>query len=549
MMNFGIFSSVTVEIAYVVGARLEQFMNLTFKDILSRSAQFYPDKVAFSITGDGDITYKDLYARSIKLALKLKEYKDKNIGILLPNSVDWAVCLFAVALAGKCAVLLNIRLTPEELAYQIDQSDTGILLTCKLYKKNPDDLVDTIEQECKNCKAIVWFGDEPLPNGCTDVRQWQGSAAIDNGSLPAISPQDLAVIIYTSGTTSLPKGVMLSHYAVVLNALLVGQAFGMTVDDKVFSAGPFAHSGGLTMHVIMSVLYSATAYSVPNFNPELVVDTVYKEQCTIYNGIETLFLRLLDAPNFKKDKLKSIRTGWATGSPSILHRIADEVGMAGIIGVYGISEAAPNVLISHHTEPAAKRLDTIGKPHPLMQARVVIPGTDTDVADGKIGELILSGYSLMQGYYKMPEQTAKTLKNGWLYTGDLVRRRPDGYFEFAGRNKDIIRFGGENISALEVEDVMHSIDGVAIATLLPVPSDMYGEIAIAVVKPVTGLQLSEKKIMGILKERLASYKVPKQIVLMTELPLTDSGKVQKKVLVKRLLEQHLIDEQVDVNGN
>src|SRR5699024_6748259 len=150
--------------------------------------------------------------------------------------------------------------------------------------------------------------------------------------------------------TSLPKGVMLSHSAITLNALLVGQALGITESDRIFSAGPFCHSGGLTMQVVLTVAYRATAYSVPFFDPATAIDIVEANQCTIYNGIETLFLRLLDVPEFSPERVRSVRTGWSTGSKAIMQRIADEVGMPGIVGVYGISEASPNVFISHYLE-------------------------------------------------------------------------------------------------------------------------------------------------------------------------------------------------------
>ncbi|TAM17143.1 MAG: long-chain fatty acid--CoA ligase [Candidimonas sp.] len=505
-------------------------MRLTLGDILARAARWSPDKTAFSISGDGTITYQALYRRASDIARRLVELPGKNVGILLPNSIDWVVCLFGAALAGKAAVLLNTRLTTTELAYQIDQSDTSVLMTGPLYKRNADTLVTALKDECPKCDSIVWWGDG-RPANSIDIKTWLSQGAMGQaGDLQPVDESSLAVIIYTSGTTSLPKGVMLSHYSIAANALMVGQAFGANEDDRVFSAGPFAHSGGLTMHVVLSVLYVATAYSVSYFAPSEVLNVVETNRCTIYNGIETLFLRLLDAPDFDRSRVRSIRTGWATGSRSVLHRIADEVGMPGIIGVYGISEAAPNVLISHHLETREHRLDTVGRLHPWMRAQVCDPETGQLVKNGEIGELTLLGYSVMQGYYQNPEETAKAMRNGWLHTGDLVRRREDGYFEFAGRSKDIIRVGGENVSALEVEDLLHQIHGVAIAAVIPVEDEVYGEVPLAVIKPVNGVQLRTEDIMTALSGHLASYKLPKRVVFREDMPLTDSGKVQKKQL-------------------
>ncbi|WP_345797472.1 class I adenylate-forming enzyme family protein [Castellaniella sp. MT123] len=504
-------------------------MRFTLADILHRTAQWSPEKTAFSVGGDGTITYRELLDRATQVATRLARYPEKNVGILLPNSIDWVVCLFGAALAGKAAVLLNTRLTTSELIFQIDQSDTGVLMTGPLYKRDSEALIEALRDGCPKCDAVVWWGKEQ-PGNSLEAQAWLLQPGTSDNGLAPVDESSLAVIIYTSGTTSLPKGVMLSHYAVTANALMVGQAFGATENDRVFSAGPFAHSGGLTMHVVLSVLYGATAYSVSYFNPSEVLDSIEINQCTIYNGIETLFLRLLDAPNFDRKRVRSVRTGWATGSRSVLHRIADEVGMPGIISVYGISEAAPNVLISHYLESREHRLDTVGTLHPWMRAQVCDPETGRPVEDGEIGELVLRGYSVMQGYYKNAEETAKALRDGWLHTGDLVRRRHDGYFEFAGRSKDIIRVGGENVSALEVEDLLHQLHGVAIAAVIPMEDDVYGEVPLAVIQPVNGVKLDADEIMKALSGHLASYKLPKRIIFRKDIPLTDSGKVQKKQL-------------------
>lgn len=515
-------------------------MKFNFGDLLRRAGKVAPGKVAVNVVGDRSITYAGLLSEASALAETLVGIEGQNIGILMPNCVDWVVCLYAVAMAGKTAVLLNSRLTVKELGYQIEQSDSVAVLTCALYGKNPTDLATTISGECPGCKHVIWFG-QVVPHGFSGVQEWRDASRSSSISRSPVAEDTPAVIIYTSGTTSLPKGVVLSHYSVIVNALMVGRYFGVSSSDRAFCAGPFFHSGGLTMHVIMATLYVATAVSVTHFDADLVLDTVEGLQCTLYSGIETLFLRLLEAEHFAPQRVRSIRTGWATGSPSVVSRIASEVHIEGIVGVYGISESSPNVLISHYKDTLEHRTKTVGRPHPWSSARVVDPESGESVGTGGIGELVISGYGLMKGYYNKPDETAKALVSGWLHTGDLVQQRSDGYFLFEGRMKDIVRVGGENVSALEVEDALHALPEIALAAVIPVQDERYGEIPVAAVQARSN-DLSTEKVLEALRSTLASYKVPRAVHVVDRMPLTESGKVQKRLLREQLKRSGYINE-------
>jgi acyl-CoA synthetase (AMP-forming)/AMP-acid ligase II len=322
---------------------------------------------------------------------------------------------------------------------------------------------------------------------------------------------------------------MLAHGSVVRNAYIVGRNFGLDHTGSVFSAGPFFHSGGLTMHVVLAALSGVPAYSVPAFDPDTVLGFVERMRPAIYNGIETLFLRLTDTPRFDRRRVASIRTGWATGTPAILHTIADEVGIPGVIGVYGISEASPNVTISPWQDTREHRLDTVGRPQPWTRAAIWDAERHDLAGPGTVGELIVRGYGLMQGYYRKPEETADALRGGWLHTGDLARIRPDGYLEFAGRAKDVVRMGGENISCAEVENAIYALGGAELAAVLPVDDPRYGQVPVAVVKPA-GPAPPEDELLARLRANLASYKVPRRVLFLDELPLTESGKVRKDQL-------------------
>ena len=257
---------------------------------------------------------------------------------------------------------------------------------------------------------------------------------------------------------------------------------------------------------------------------------VERERITIYSGIESLFLRLTEADDFEPARLASVRTGWATGTPAILSTIADDVGIAGVIGVYGITEAGPNVTMSPWDGTREHRLATIGRPQLDTEIVLIDPASGDPAPQGQAGEIVIRGYGVMQGYYGKPEETAAALRDGWLHTGDLAVERRDGRFTFAGRIKDIVRVGGENVSCAEVENALYSLGGVELASVLAIDDDSGGQIVVAAVKLVGGTSFEEAALRERLRPLLAGYKIPKHIVHLDEMPMTESGKVQKRQL-------------------
>ena len=502
-------------------------MRLTLADALQRAAARRPGGEAVRIDGDAPVTYAELWelANRVAAGIDAAQLAPRRVAILLPNSVEWVAALYGAALARAPAVLLNTRLTLGELRYQIEQSDARLLIAADLPRVDRDELRRELG-ELPAPPQVVWVGSS-APPGAQPWAEWLPPPA---GRAEHPAPEDDAVVIYTSGTTALPKGVVLRHASVVRNAWYSGWCLGLRAGDRVFAAGPFCHSGGLTLHVVVSALFGATCVSLSRFDPDRALDAVEGQRCGVMSGIETLFLRLLDTPRFSAGRLASVRTGWTTGSPAIVRQIATEVGVPGVFGVYGISEASPNVTISHHGDTPEHRLDTVGHPQPWTRVRIVDPASGREQRAGEIGELLVRGYQLMRAYYRKPEETAEALAGGWLHTGDLARRRPDGYLEFAGRQKDIVRVGGENVSCLEVEDALYALGGVALAAVLPVQDPVYGEVPVAVVQPAGAAPPDAEALLARLRERLASYKVPRRVVYVEGMPLTQSGKVQKREL-------------------
>jgi acyl-CoA synthetase (AMP-forming)/AMP-acid ligase II len=511
---------------------------LTLAAVLRQAARTRPGQVAVHVDGEAPVTYAELLAeaRRVAGALRVRHPATRHVGLLLPNSSRWLAALYGTAIAGRTAVLLNPRLTVDELLYQIDQSDTEVLVCGPHPRANPGALLERLAAELPALE-LVW-SDEDAPARAAPWSEWLDVAPPPAPAARVPAETDTAVIIYTSGTTALPKGVMLAHRSIVRNAWLVGRRFRLGPGDSIFSAGPFFHSGGLTLHLVLAAVYGLPALSVPAFDPDGVLDMVERTGVTVYNGIETLFLRLTDSPRFDRRRLARVRTGWATGTPSILHTIAEEVGVPGVVGCYGISEASPNVSTSPSEDTPEHRLETVGRPQPWTSVRIWDGESGRALPPGEVGEITVRGYGLMQGYYNKPRETAGALRDGWLHTGDLGLMRPDGYLEFHGRAKDIVRAGGENISCAEVENAIYGLGGVELAALVGVEDERYGQLPVAVVKPaaggVGGSNLTAEEMIERLRERLAGYKVPRRIVFMDEMPLTESGKVRKGPLVESI---------------
>jgi acyl-CoA synthetase (AMP-forming)/AMP-acid ligase II len=509
-------------------------MRFTTPDVVRRTAQQYSEDVAVRILGEPSMTYGQL-ATEVELvaqALVACAARPPHVAVMLPNCNEWITAVCGAGASGWVAVLLNPRLRDAELLYQVEQSDAQVLVAGETPGYDIEASVRLLSEQLPHLN-VVWVG-KSVVDGTVPWSEWL-SMAPGRAVLPPPAERDPAVIIYTSGTTALPKGVVLDHQAVVRNAMQVARSLDVRRGDRVFAAGPFFHSGGLTMHVMTSLVRAAEIHSVPRFEPAAVLRWVSENRCTHYSGIETLFLRLLEAPDFGADSLRSVRTGWTTGSPEIIEKIAREIGIQGVVGVYGLSEAAPNVTISDHDDSEEHRWGTVGRAQPWTRVDIREPDHPERAAPpGTMGEIAVSGYHVMQGYYDKPDETRAALRDGWLHTGDLGRLRPDGYLEFGGRLKDVVRVGGENVSCLEVEDALYALPGIDLAAVLPVTDASYGEVPLAVISVSRAELQDQEAVLGALRRSLAGYKVPRRVVYVDSMPLTESGKVQKGQLREQI---------------
>ncbi|MDH5343726.1 MAG: AMP-binding protein, partial [Betaproteobacteria bacterium] len=357
---------------------------------------------------------------------------------------------------------------------------------------------------------------------------------------PDVKPDDVLLMQFTSGTTSHPKGVMLSHDNMLRNATHVAARFHLRAKDHYYSARPFYHVAGTTLSLLAALTTGACLLSSPTFEPEEALATMWSEECTHTSGNDTMFLMMLNHPNFGKYPLK-LRNGWVSCGPEVSRRVVEQMGMKGLCQAYGLSEASPNVCMSRYDDDLEKRIE--GWAHVLddVEVRIVDPETGAVQPAGKSGEIQVRGWSVMQGYYKMPAETAKTIDaGGWLHTGDLGIMDEDRRLKFLTRIKDVFRVGGENVAPAEVEDVLHKHPEIKQAQVVGVPDPRLIEVPAAYVILNEGGTATPEEIIAWSKERLANFRVPRYLKIVDsfeKIGMTGSAKVQKN----KLRAQALID--------
>jgi fatty-acyl-CoA synthase len=365
-------------------------------------------------------------------------------------------------------------------------------------------------------------------------------AAFDERQPPDVNPDDVLLMQFTSGTTSYPKGVMLSHDNMLRNAAYIAARFHLQAKDRYYSARPYYHVAGTTLSLLAALATGACLVSSPHFDAGEALVAMWSEECTHTSGNDTMFLMLLNHPDFAKYPLK-LRHGWVSCGPEVSRRVVEQMGMKGLVQAYGLSEASPNVCMSRYDDDLEKRID--GWAHILddVEVRIVDPESGVVQPAGKTGEIRVRGWSVMKGYYKMPEQTAKTIDaDGWLHTGDLGIMDADGRLKFLTRIKDVFRVGGENVAPAEVEDVLHKHPKIKQAQVIGVPDPRLVEVPAAYVILKEGETATPEELMAWSKERLANFRVPRYLKIVDDfekIGMTGSSKVQKN----KLRAQALID--------
>lgn len=525
---------------------------LTLAEVLATTADAHAQDEALVISGKR-LTYAELRDNVRELAQGLRALgisRGDHVAVCMGNSLEWVIFFYAAASIGAVTVPVNTRFKAEEMLYCLKQADVKLLFVTDRFLK-----IDFIEMLRAICPAIdhqlpdagvpllhtvvvlgrnvpagaIGFADL-LAKGATHEEPWPPDVHADN----------VLLMQFTSGTTSHPKGVMLSHDNMLHNAACVAARFNLKAKDRYYSARPFYHVAGTTLSLLAALSTGACLLSSPAFEPEEALATMWSEECTHTSGNDTMFLMMLNHPNFDKYPLQ-LRGGWASAGPEVSRKVVERMGMKGLCQAYGLSEASPNVSMSRYDDDLEKRID--GWAHVLddVEVRLVDPETGAVMPPGTPGEIQVRGWSVMQGYYKMPEQTAKAIApDGWLHTGDLGIMDVDGRLKFLTRSKDMFRVGGENVAPAEVEDVLHKHPQIKQAQVIGVPDPRLVEVPAAYVILKEGETATPEAIIAWSRERLANFRVPRYVQIVDsfeKIGMTGSSKIQKN----KLRAQALID--------
>jgi len=533
----------------VSGFLLDGLCPLTTGEALRRAAIVAPEVEAV-VAPSGRVTFAALEREvaAIRAALLAAGVeRGEHVGLLMGNGPRWVATFLALGSVGAVTVPVNTRFRAEEMAYALRQSRVRRLLMADRFLRvdfaamirgiAPGIDAALPDPALPELREVVVLGDD-VPAG---ARSWGDFLAAGAGhdAPPRCAPDDVLLMQYTSGTTSFPKGVMLTHRSMLGNAFFSGGRMGLRIADRFHSARPFFHVAGSTLSVLSCLQHAATLVTMDRFEPGEALRLMEAERCTHFSGNDTMALMLLNHPDRARRTL-SLRGAWAAASPSIVRRIIDEMGARDVVVGYGLSEASPNIAQSCWWEPEEVRVAGRMRPQPGLEVRIRDLETGADLPPGGLGEITVRGWSVMRGYFDKPEETAKALDaEGWLRTGDLGRLDEEGRLEFAGRAKDIVRVGGENVSPAELEDILHRHPAIRQAVVVGVPDPRLMEVPCAFVIPNDGQACDPDEIIAWSRERMAGFKVPRYVRVVDgfeAIGMTASSKIQKRQLAEHAAE-------------
>ena len=534
---------------------------VTLSQALAKTVSLYGEREAF-VCQQERLTWSQVQAGARRIAAALHAAgirKGDHVGIMMGNGATWLQTFFGCGTLGAVTVPVNTRFKTDELAFCLKQADIKLLVFADAFLGiGFVELVAAVEPAIRGklpgavlpqLQQAVMVGTGACPAGAVSYEDFLAAGAI---SVPLVDelagqvvPDDLLLMQYTSGTTSFPKGVMLTHANMLTNAWAAGQRIGVNADDRYFSIRPFFHVSGTTLSVLVSLVYGCCLLTLPKFDVAETLRIMDEERCTLTSGNDTIFLMMMGHPDFDRNKLH-LRGGWAAAGPEVMLQIRDVMGVPNVCNAYGQSEASPNVVLSDRNDAFELRAAGWGLPHPGTEVRIADAATNEVLPVGERGEIQVRGWHVMRGYYKMPEATAKAFTDdGWLRTGDLGEMSADGRIRMVGRLKDMYRVGGENVAPAEVEETLHGHPAVQQAQVIGVPDARLGEVTAAFVLLKAGKTADSQELIDWCKARCANFKVPRYLQVVDtfdNIGMTGSSKVQKNKLRAHAIELFGLNE-------
>ncbi|HZG80226.1 MAG TPA: o-succinylbenzoate--CoA ligase [Brevibacillus sp.] len=502
---------------------------------MDKRAFITPDRIAL-IDESRQLTYREMsaeinrYAHMLEVRYELQQ--GERIGIWATNSIEYLMLLFAIAKLGCIAVVLNVRLTPRELEYQLNDSGSRLLIVETSFRQEAESILANT-----GVQQVLWF--DQGEGSCHQLPEQASAYPSDLLIREGVAGDTPFIICYTSGTTGKPKGAVLTQENMFWNAVNNVLALDLTSFDKSLTLLPMFHIGGIGLFALPTLFAGGTVIVPHRFDPAKTLQLIEEHRVTIVMGVPTIYDFIRKSPNFPTSNLDSIRWFYCGGAPcphELIQSYLDR-GVPFAQG-FGMTETSPTVFMTSR-EDYGRKIGSIGKPVMFCDIRVVDEGGE-DVGPGEIGELWIKGGNVMQGYWNRPVATAESFRDGWLLTGDLVTRDEEGFVTIIGRKKDMIISGGENIYPLEVEQVISQLPAVDEVAVVGVADAKWGEVPVAAIAVKTGHELREDDVKQYCQKRLAKYKVPVRIDFVKALPKNATGKIDKKTIKADFMkeEQH-----------
>lgn len=528
-------------------------LDVTFSEVLDQMAERYPDQYAFKYTTlDYTRTYSQFREDVDRVAaalISLGVEPGHHVAVWATNVPQWFLTFWATVKIGAVLVTVNTAYKIHEAEYLLRQSDTHTLVMIDSCKDSDyKEIISELCPELKNVKAGEPLYSKTLPflrnvitvgfdmDGCLEWNDFiKRSSLVPKEEVrrraSLVKPDDVCNMQYTSGTTGFPKGVMLTHRNIVNNGKIIGDRMDLSTADRMMIQVPMFHCFGMVLSMTSTMTHGGTLCPMPYFSPKSSLACITDEKITCFNGVPTMFIAMFNHKDFAKTDFSYIRTGIMAGAncpPELMRRAAKEMNMTEIISVYGQTEASPGCTMGEVNEDIDHRVETVGSAFPGVECKIIDPETGEELPDGQNGEFVARGYNIMKGYYKMPKATEDTIDaDGWLHSGDICQRTPDGYYKVTGRLKDMIIRGGENLYPREIEEFYLTHEKVRDVQVVGVPDERYGEEACAYIILNNGQESSRLEMREYGNSHMAKHKVPRYFYFVKEFPMNAAGKILK----------------------
>jgi fatty-acyl-CoA synthase len=533
-------------LSYSHGASPDPLLGETIGDNLRRIAAQYPGReVLVDVPTGRRWTYAQFDSDTDTLARGLIaagiEAGDR-VGIWSPNCAEWVLLQYATAKAGVVLVNINPAYRSHELGYVLQQSCVRMLVSAESFKASSyRAMVEEVSGDLDALERVVYLGsaewDALMAAGAANGSEGGMGRQVEGGDPLAARAAGLAFddpinIQYTSGTTGFPKGATLSHHNILNNGLFIGEGCRYTEADRVCIPVPFYHCFGMVLGNLACTTHGACiVIPSPGFEPAAALEAVQRERCTSLYGVPTMFIAELALPDFASYDLSTLRTGIMAGSPcpvEVMKRVVSEMHMAEVTICYGMTETSPVSTQTRADDDMERRVSTVGRVHPHVEVKIIDPETGQVMPRGTPGELCTRGYSVMLGYWDDEAQTRGAIDAArWMHTGDLAVMDDAGYLNIAGRIKDMVIRGGENIYPREVEEFLYAHPAIEDVQVIGVPDAKFGEELCAWVKLRPGESLTLGELREFCTGKIAHYKIPRYLRISDAFPMTVTGKVQK----------------------